>query len=720
MAAVGTVVGAVVLPNALVDSADDDDQFLDAEESKKLYEEAFGQKPGLRKGNAARFDAEHISRRQRVLEGMGLDPCGRYKDPPKGCAWLCSGYQEVRIRIGMKKLQVREERPYFESLYHLASHREFELFIASLIVLNCVCIAWDSYYRQGEDRPALLVASDHIFTAIFLIEFFIRVMAYSWVWMFTNNMNAFDTFLIWGPGVIIVWICPILGIGGATMVQSVGALRILRLARLCKAIRMIPTFRVLWILVQGVMECSSLLFWTWVIVGMLHFIFGVAVVELIAKTETFEDDEEVQYYFGSLVPAMCTLFQLMTFDAWGSIVRPLIKKSPASFLLFGLWMGIAGIVFFNLMTAIVVQNAFEQVKSDVEALEHWSNEKEKSIVAGLRRIFDDMDEDHSGTLTREEFSDVLVDIDFIRKMRSLDIELEELPDVFDILDDGDGAIDAKEFISGLMWMQGNAMNRDNMRATNLLRSTTKHLEDTMDELEHCVTVDLDFQEACWTNVSQDAGACIRATGDIITLLNQMGIRQLWLASFSVMPSVPDMEQTKYSTCSTSWRRIEKSKFPAPADSLVPLPPPEFIAERMPSTAHRVDRSDGLMHTMSKHQSIKEADHVIVEVLEDYEDQWSKLDLHLKSASALREATHQFDNHQLREVPALPGGLAALPPHKKRHKSKFARARSTRMSKGGASLMSGQPSGATSSMSPMSSLPSDVRGMPSHPHRVPGT
>eukprot|EP00971_Amphidinium_carterae_P162389 3219059-Amphidinium_carterae.1 len=88
------------------------------------------------------------------------------------------------------------------------------------------------------------------------------------------------------------------------------------------------------------------------------------------------------------------------------------------------------------MTAIVVQNAFEQVKSDVEALEHWSNEKEKSIVAGLRRIFDDMDEDHSGTLTREEFSDVLVDIDFIRKMRSLDIELEELPDVFDILDDG--------------------------------------------------------------------------------------------------------------------------------------------------------------------------------------------------------------------------------------------------------------------------------------------
>ena len=52
----------------------------------------------------------------------------------------------------MKKMEVREEPPRFESLYHLASSRKFELFIATLIMLNCICISWDSYFKHGEER----------------------------------------------------------------------------------------------------------------------------------------------------------------------------------------------------------------------------------------------------------------------------------------------------------------------------------------------------------------------------------------------------------------------------------------------------------------------------------------------------------------------------------------------------------------------------------------
>mmetsp|Transcript_57861 Transcript_57861/g.137751 ORF Transcript_57861/g.137751 Transcript_57861/m.137751 type:complete len:828 (+) Transcript_57861:125-2608(+) len=717
--------GAAILGQAAVDSVigakntdieDGEDEYLSEEEYQKLYQEAFGRKPTLMKSGAARFDWAKVNRRQRAMEALGLDDSGFASDNATAWQWLQAktGLQELRIRIVMKKHQVREEKPYFESLYLLASNRKFELLIAVLIMLNCICIGWESYYRYNEERPGLLAASDHIFTAIFLAEFIIRIMAYTWVWVFSSPMNAFDTFLIWVPGVLIVWVLPAAGAGEATQIlQAMGALRILRLARLCRAIRMIPMFRVLWILVHGLMECSSLLFWTWVIVGMIHFMFGVAVVELVAKTDTFsvegdELSEDVQYYFGSLVPAMCTLFQMMTFDAWGAIVRPIIRRSPATFLIFGLWLGIAGVVFLNLMTAIVVQNAFEQVKSDVEAQEHWNNEKEKSIIGGLRRIFDDMDEDNSGTLTREEFSDVLVDIDFIRKMRSLDIELEELPDVFDILDDGDGVIDAQEFISGLMWMQGNAMNRDIMKATNLIRYTTKHLNHTMEDLETTVFESLDFQAECWTNVHDDAESAIRLTGEIIGKQADVGVRNLALASFESLPVAPDAAQTKFNTSTSSWRKAEKSIFQAPAHAQLQALPQDWVQSHMEARGRRGNLGPRSEANMAKQLSVKDTDRMIVEVLEDYEDSWNKLDLRLMRAHDLRDAAHAYrlPKQYLSQVCSLPGDLAGLPPKRDRVSKRKPRSKGTK-----------ERSRTRDRMAAVTSMQSEAN-LPHHPHRVP--
>ena len=39
-------------------------------------------------------------------------------------------------------------------------------------------------------------------------------------------------------------------------------------------------------------------------------------------------------------------------------------------------------------------------------------------------------------MSLEEFLECLDDLTFVRKMKLLDIDLEELPDIYDILDDG--------------------------------------------------------------------------------------------------------------------------------------------------------------------------------------------------------------------------------------------------------------------------------------------
>lgn len=109
------------------------------------------------------------------------------------------------------------------------------------------------------------------------------------------------------------------------------------------------------------------------IIGVVHFMSAVVVMDFITKSELFREDfDNVQKRFGSLGWSMFTLFQCMTFDSWASIARPIIYKMPEAVVFFLLFLGISGIVLFNLMTAIVVKQAFDAAEAD-EARLSWKS-----------------------------------------------------------------------------------------------------------------------------------------------------------------------------------------------------------------------------------------------------------------------------------------------------------------------------------------------------------
>lgn len=53
-------------------------------------------------------------------------------------------------------------------------------------------------------------------------------------------------------------------------------------------------FRELWMLVDGVLSCFNLLLWAGIIVGVVIYMFAVAALETITKSETFKDNAMVQ------------------------------------------------------------------------------------------------------------------------------------------------------------------------------------------------------------------------------------------------------------------------------------------------------------------------------------------------------------------------------------------------------------------------------------------
>lgn len=505
--------------------------------------------------------------------------------------WSCSlrlqrklGILELRLRIEAKRIDVSENPPQ-PVLKAFVSSLKFECLIGVFIVLNAITSGVDAMYKAGETRGGLITISENLFVLIFLLEYMLRVRAESWVWMF-DPVNCFDTFVV-VTGILVVWILEPMGIE-IDALRRIAAFRVLRLGRLAKTARTIPQFRELWMLVSGVLECSRLLFWSFVIIIGVHFMFAVLVMEIIAKSETFKDDELVAAVFPNLFYTMFTLFQIMTFDSWAGIVRPIVLKMPASTPIFGLFVGTAGIVLVNLMTAVVVKNAFDAAEADEEAKAHAQVAAEAKRQAELKEMFNSLDEDGSGALNREEFTDVLDDVSFLRQMKMLDIDLEELPDIFDILDDGDGEVTTEEFVVGITRLQGIAMSRDMLRCTSrnrILNASFAHVTEKVG-LEADRT--LSMTEGCLESSHENLVELQQMTAELLKKLEEIGIHRavrsttdnLHEVTLPTFESVSQREQEeakkKDMERMKAQMQLKKGKKPAPVVAVVETPKGETM------------------------------------------------------------------------------------------------------------------------------------------------
>jgi len=576
------------------------------------------------------------------------------------------GILQLRSFIMVTKQVVDEEPPRWPAVRDLVRSIRFEMLIGVLIISNGVLIGADTMYGKWEERPAILGVMEHVFTVIFLVEFILRLLAFSWVWVF-QPMNAFDTFLILVTGVLVNWVLGPVGVD-AGMLQRLSAFRVLRLGRLCRAVRMMPMFHELWMLVQGVMECMSLLFWAAIIISVIHYMFGVAVVEIVAKSETFQDDETTQEMFGDLQKAMYTLFQIMTFDSWASIVRPIIFKMPETIPVFLLFVGIAGFVLFNLMTAIVVKNAFDAASEDEEAVAQMKENDRKRQEQALLEMFDELDTDDSGMLSKQEFAEnVLDDMVFIHQLKTLDIELEELPDVFDILDDGDGQVSTEEFCTGLMRMQGNAMSRDMLKATKRAKTVNSNFEAVNNEVEGIAHDVLGRIEESLDDSHNNFVEMQAMCAEVLKSLNLIGLRRAIKAVSNVLPTMeePDdgaeeslVEQRAKDEIVAQRAVLAKS---CPGSYMKPLPA-AWIQRRK---AKQESRAKTMARKTLTAGEDRDKVHGTPCVAQEFQKQWEDMQVwrpEMTFSESLREEASRMCTPPSLEGNASAGGVRGLPAH----------------------------------------------------------
>merc|ERR1719375_2344059 len=113
----------------------------------------------------------------------------------------------------------------------------------------------------------------------------------------------------------------------------------------------------------------------------------------------------------------------------------------------------------------------------------------------LRTLFDDADADHGGTVTLQEFKELLSNPRVKTELSILEIEVPDAEMLFHLLDDGDGQMHVNEFISGALHVRGTARASDivalafsNARMISQLKDLERYVRGPLMELLHSAQV----------------------------------------------------------------------------------------------------------------------------------------------------------------------------------------------------------------------------------------
>jgi hypothetical protein len=128
--------------------------------------------------------------------------------------------------------------------------------------------------------------------------------------------------------------------------------KVLRLFRLARTVRLLAQFKVLWMLVRGLMGSVNTICFTFIIIFLIIYLFACIAIELITKFSSPDRDviydEMVELYFKDMFTCMMTLTQFVTLDSVGAIYSVLIPYSWITFSVY--FFGFILIVSIALMT----------------------------------------------------------------------------------------------------------------------------------------------------------------------------------------------------------------------------------------------------------------------------------------------------------------------------------------------------------------------------------
>ncbi|XP_077958886.1 voltage-dependent T-type calcium channel subunit alpha-1G isoform X2 [Gasterosteus aculeatus] len=286
----------------------------------------------------------------------------------------------------------------------IINHKMFDHIVLIIIFLNCITIAMERPRITTIER-IFLKLSNYIFTAIFVAEMAIKIVALGWCLgnksYLRSSWNILDGMLV-----LISVIDILVSLLSNSGTKILGMLRVLRLLRTLRPLRVISRAPGLKLVVETLMSSLKPIGNIVVICCAFFIIFGILGVQLF-KGKFFVcvgDDimnitnksdcllnknkwERHKYNFDNLGQALMSLFVLASKDGWVDIMyngldavgvdkQPVMNHNPWMLLYFISFLLIVAFFVLNMFVGVVVEN-FHKCRRHQEAAEAKLREEKR-------------------------------------------------------------------------------------------------------------------------------------------------------------------------------------------------------------------------------------------------------------------------------------------------------------------------------------------------------
>ncbi|EGI61013.1 Voltage-dependent T-type calcium channel subunit alpha-1G [Acromyrmex echinatior] len=291
----------------------------------------------------------------------------------------------------------------------------FDNVVLLFIGLNCITLAMERPNIPPDSRERIfLLTANYIFTAVFAIEMFIKVVATSMLYgpdaYFTSGWNIMD-----GSLVIISIIDLSMSLLSSSSPRIFGILRVFRLLRSLRPLRVINRAPGLKLVVQTLLSSLRPIGNIVLICCTFFVIFGILGVQLFKgafyycegpdiknvrnKTDCLADKRNMwlnrKYNFDDLGKALMSLFVLSSRDGWVNIMytgldavgvdqQPIENYSEWRLLYFIAFILLVGFFVLNMFVGVVVEN-FHRCREEQEKEERVRRAAKRALQMEKKR-----------------------------------------------------------------------------------------------------------------------------------------------------------------------------------------------------------------------------------------------------------------------------------------------------------------------------------------------
>lgn len=233
--------------------------------------------------------------------------------------------------------------------------------IMALIIINAMILGMETYPGIMAEYGTTLKAIDRVILWLFVMELGLRLVAYR-LRFFRDPWSLFDMAVV--------------AIAFVPANEAFGVLRAVRVLRVLRLISIFPRLRrVLGGLVVAIPGIGSI----GAILTIIFYVFSVMSTKLFGASHP--------ELFGSLEASMFSLFQIMTLEGWGDMVREVAETHAFAKIYFVIYILIATFTVLNLFIAVIV----DSMQRENQAEEKGKQDAINRIEAELMRLHQKID-----------------------------------------------------------------------------------------------------------------------------------------------------------------------------------------------------------------------------------------------------------------------------------------------------------------------------------------